>query len=685
MTFLGRRINTSPWISRGLLALKQFLVPFAVSGVVFSALQIWLAFSDDFEGTSRTIREIEIELARLRTVVDFLKPAPPVEVAIFIILLVLLAAPAAISIHRVSSTFNRYLRLISMAYVWLSLLTSLTFFGAITASDSHLLAQRIATLERHVQRIEKRYAKNVDTAALTLGAEWFQDFVLWSDEDSEHWWMVIAFANDLDQYTASMPGSYPGLFGEYDGGGPPTPPPGTDPTSPAAMVAALALLERPNERLALRFKGPLLQLRGTLGAELRPVAERGPAPSPPLLPNVFASELAAQFPVHARNLSTPPTKLARESPGERLHATREEWSEEKAANAEEELNDFKKASGSKARSNALFSAIGARLAAAGYETQADRVLDALKDVPELGIPLGIIAAFVEAVVNDTAKAWVEDATNRATENWLRGRSFAHAARDFRREASAGVRLHSSLRLRERLAALHQRLEDLLSRWEVGKEDIRRGVKVFASDNVVARWSAFEEIWNQAAAQLPTGTRENTLMSLSQMNEAFQHLDVPTRLTTLDALEEVWLAAPNDELSRIGAMLRCEALMGLQATAFEKALVEVLPSMLSRVVSRTSEVEALADTAMQGADIEPAQRANIIEALMRKRAQALRTPSAGASFVEASRASSPTQARKRYYAKMGTVCVLNGWINTYHVVNGVKIGPVARRRVALPCF
>jgi hypothetical protein len=74
--------------------LNRFLLPFATAGVVFSGLQIWLSLTDDLESTSRTIRELETELARLRAVATFLKPSPALEFSIYLALLFLFVAPS---------------------------------------------------------------------------------------------------------------------------------------------------------------------------------------------------------------------------------------------------------------------------------------------------------------------------------------------------------------------------------------------------------------------------------------------------------------------------------------------------------------------------------------------------------------------------------------------------------------
>lgn len=687
VSFLARSLHPS-WSGRALLNLRRFLIPFAVTGVVFSGLQIWLALSDDFEATSRTIKDLETELARLRIVVTFLKPAPWLEAAIYLALLILLAWPAAVSSRRVTASLGRYLRYVSTGYVWLSLLTSLTFFGGLAASEGAPLSQRIATLDRHVDRIEQRYAKILETAPLAFGSEWLRNFALPADgSDDDEWSKVIAFATELSRHIQSLPPANPGLFDPPPDGAPPSPPE-TGPKSPAAAAAALALLEQPSDHSSLRPRRPLQRLSGSTAGQGRPLAERAPAPAPArliVLSQAIVRELAGQFPEHAKGLTTQPAKVVASKLIKAALVTRDAWSEPKATEAEAELASSEKAAKSLGPSQTLFASIGARLAAAGYESQVDKVLDALKD-PAQGMPLGIIAAFMEAVVNDTVKGGIVEGAERATQRWLRGTSLAEAIAGFRQDASSVVQRYSGLRLRERLTSLGRQLDALRSRWMLGQAGERDQLKRLAVQSAAERWSGFESVWNQACAGFAPALREPAAQSLAQMKEAFDKLDVPGQLARLEGLEAVWLeSAFPDMAARLGVMLRSEAIMGIRGAAFEQAATEELLSDRLQALLGLPDIESLIAGVLGDVDVEEAQRREIAEAVRQKRAEALTRPHSAAAFIDASRSSSQTQARQRFLLQLRKSCELELEIRTYRVVNRIPMGPIATRQVTVPCF
>jgi hypothetical protein len=226
-------VTANSWISPVLRNLTRFFIPFAFAGLIFSGLQLWLRFTDDLEGTSQTIRALEIELAKLRTIASFLKPSPGLEVVLYVVLVLLFVSPFFATQRWALSLFSRYLRIVTVAYVWLTLLTSLTFFGSLVAGPDGELAQRIATIERHIDRIDQRYAEiiaevqeRLRSTVLPATVESFEDKKKKDDNDWPH---IIAISYLLSQTFADLSRRYPSLF---DG-----PPPDSQPPSPSTPPA----------------------------------------------------------------------------------------------------------------------------------------------------------------------------------------------------------------------------------------------------------------------------------------------------------------------------------------------------------------------------------------------------------------------------------------------------------------
>lgn len=193
--------------------LNRFFLPFATAGLVFSGLQIWLSMSDDLEGASQTIRALETELARLRTVASFLKPSPALEFSIYLAILFLFVAPLWTSHRAVIKIFSGYLRLVTLAYVWLTLLTSLTFFGGLVARPDGVLFQRIATIEHHIDRIDQRFAKVLLETRSRFVAEILPRLVKAyevkkKDDHDEQWPHIVVLADQLRKALAELPGQH---------------------------------------------------------------------------------------------------------------------------------------------------------------------------------------------------------------------------------------------------------------------------------------------------------------------------------------------------------------------------------------------------------------------------------------------------------------------------------------------
>jgi hypothetical protein len=133
-----------------------FFLPLTIAGSLFSALQVWLQATDNYEETSRTIRELEHHLAQLHSISRFIKPSTWLEVASYVILIVLTGLIFVRSSRLYMRILARYTSFATQLYVWSTLFVSLTFFGSLTAGS--VLAQKIAETNQHIDSIVARYS-----------------------------------------------------------------------------------------------------------------------------------------------------------------------------------------------------------------------------------------------------------------------------------------------------------------------------------------------------------------------------------------------------------------------------------------------------------------------------------------------------------------------------------------------
>ncbi|MCA1438031.1 hypothetical protein I6F33_34520 [Bradyrhizobium sp. BRP20] len=673
--------------------LNRFFLPFAIAGIIFSGLQIWLSLTDDLEGASRTIRELETELARLRTVATFLKPSPALEFSIYLALIFLFVAPFWASHRTVISVFSGYLRSVSFAYVWLTLLTSLTFFGGIVAGPDGLLAQRIATIEHHIERIDERYAKALLETKAVLLAELMPRLVKTyetkkKDDDDQQWPHIVLLADKLRKALGNLPGQYPSLLdGPHGPPNGPTPspvrPPGPPPASASVALSSLNVDEPP----IVRPLPPLEKLQEKPASQ--PLSERRVAPAKSDAPT--ATPLALQSVAYAyrgriqpfdQALRLKPTSVAVTFPD--VQATRPQWSLETAEAIEKEL----KASSAEKRTvpEELLASTGARAIGAAYEGSVDAVMDVLKNNEDLGLPLGFLAGFVEAFLNESVKTAIERAIEKQSARLATGASkLAAAVSGFTDDVAAAVAKGFGSKLRARTEAVVAKIDAMEKSIADAQSKIPNDMQALSIQQFEPRWGGLAAVWGQATGRLPDELRKPAAEVLGEIREAIEKLGPVDRMTLLYNCEQVWLdSTETTRLSYISAMLRCEELAGRTTASFQQSLRKALPGLLAGEIADKGLLDMVpsmvGDTKIKDKDLN-----ELVAALQNARSDALGTPGAAARFIAESRKASPSRARSGFMAAMGaTSCNIRGELVTEHYVNNVRVS-VTRTPITLPCF
>jgi hypothetical protein len=578
---------------------------------------------------------------------------------------------------------------VGFAYVWLTLLTSLTFFGGVVAGPDGLLAQRMATIEHHIERIDERYAKALLETKTRLLAELMPRLVKTyearkKDDDDQQWRHIVLLADRIRKALGDLPGQYPSLLDGPDG-----PPPSGPAPSPPPSSASIALSQlNVDDPSTIRPLPPLAKLQRARGSH-QSLSERRAAtaisytanPAPFALQSI-AGAYRGRIEQFNQALPLKPTSIIVTLPD--IQATRPQWSLETAEALEKDLNE----SSPEKRTvpEEILASTGARAIGAAYEGGVDAVMDILMNNEGLGLPLGFLAGFVEAFLNESVKAAIERAMDKHSARLASGASkIAAAVSGFTDDVADAVAKVFGSKLRARTEEVAAQIDAMDKSIADAQSKIPHDMQALSIEQFEPRWGGLAAVWGQATDRLPDELRKPAADVLRGIRDALEKLGPVDRMTLLYNCEQVWLdPAETTRLSYISAMLRCEELFGRTSASFQQSLRTALPELLADGIADNGLLDMLpstvGNTKIGGKDLNA-----LVAGLRAARSDALSTPGATARFIAESRKASPSRARSSFMAGMGAAnCSIRGEIVTTHYVNNIPVS-VTRSPVTLPCF
>jgi len=703
-----------------------FLIPFALAGSLFSALQFWIQHTDNYENTSRTIRVLETRLAELRSIADFLKLSTWVEVLVASGLIILFSLPLFRRGSSFLKLFARYTSLSTQLYIWTTLFVSLTLFGSVTAGST--LAEQIVRINNHIDRIDARYSVAVDSAVEPLLAQIVPAAVeIQQTTNSEEnvdcrerkdSWSCVVFAwTNLEARIDRIQRTYPSLFDPPTAGPKPSGPtapsgfPRGNPTWKPRPLSGSALQVHP--RQPLDNLKPMHLSRDTVGA-LAERKRRGSDRESTLSASkstLRAETTLADFEGRIRQAAKQPSLVdvvkLKQIIASSVVATRPEWCEDGAAELERQLAEGPQEKIYKNNTEVLAS-IGGQVMGGIFSDRVDAVLSIFKEDAELGIPLGFLSAFTEAVINETGKEKIAEIFKEHLANWLSRRQnlrstiekFKSSSADFFRSSSELAHSNGLRKVREKIGLILDREQ---------ASDVQDVVR-FSDATYPARWSGFSTVWLEAVDRLPITMKQPTNDLLKAIEEKVVGLPHIERSRLLTQLENVWAEpARNDPLSYVSAMLRCETIaLGSQSTSFaERIGEEIIELLKTYLASDHSEINAL----MRGFNDEYRKTLEIAELGLQRHRQSKDVERRGldksrietdfienrkniidksgqiikANFILLSRRRTAANARQSLVSALSRGCSIEWTVTTHYYVNGIERPPPTVTHFTTNCF
>jgi hypothetical protein len=390
-------------------------------------------------------------------------------------------------------------------------------------------------------------------------------------------------------------------------------------------------------------------------------------------------------------------------------STRPEWSEDNAKALETQVAEKPTTPIYKGNTEVL-GAIGAKIVGGVFEDRIDTLVDAFKEGADLGVPLGFVGAFVDAVIGESVKEKISDLFKERMIAWLsRHEDFASTIDKLRDSASKLVRTSQSFVDSRRLPEISKRIGMVRNQKvdQASSED--NDVDKFEAAVFPRYWSGFSKIWSEAAERLPEGMRIPASDLLKSIELKLGSLPAQQRSEMLAELEKVWIApAQRDSLSYISAMVRCEAIALDDKRDFADGiadkLIDVLMGSLASDQAELGRMTSIfigkANEATRAAEanamrLEKSARAEHHdwgrEEIAKKFLDARRDmvgkagiPRAKA-FVALSQADYPLKAREGLVSALSSACILKWTVTTWIVINGVRMNPPTVTHTTTSCF
>ena len=486
---------------------------FFVAGVIFSAIQLLLAFSNIFEATSRTISAIDVQLAKYKTITAFLTIRRGPESLLAIIFVVLLLVPFAIASDvTVVARAHRFPHFMK-GYVIVTLVTSLMLFSAMTARQT--LAPRVAVLERHVQRIEDDYGKVLEEAGRRMDRELTSVAIEMLKHDDQ-WLQIHSIWFDLVKDLDHLPHAYPDLFAV---------PHRTDDYSETGHIASL--LPLPD------YVAPL-PARAAAGLSLAAPTERQP------MLIGFGRRFGGERADGAEHAYAEiPLSLRWQFLDDAISSTYENWSEDGAAGLQQELDQDADVA---ANNGTLYviDALTHRIGGALYEAETQPVTQAAEG-DWTALPSSFLRTFLQIALSDGTKAQLEAAANRQLIEWLEGRQeWRQTAAGYRDEIrpALSARSANARRLTERkFRAAVQRASD---EYALAHDRLTAEVQRYADLGFARRWPVLEQTWTAGVAGLSPSAKISAMDVLARIGAVLRLLPDPmARMASLGKLEDAW--------------------------------------------------------------------------------------------------------------------------------------------------